>query len=289
MPRAGRLTAAPWQPCGPASLMALPPIPCAKSHAASTGPSAAGCASGSAKPSNQAARIAGSSMRPSRWLSRSVASRAPISTGPAEGTRSPGCTARAVAATPGVDAWPPSCNACWPTITASVAGSTDIHTRCQRRSASGRFVATVVPPISATVPWGADGKDRRAVGDHGLHAPVQAGPHQGGPGAGGTGVAARAGRDRDVGAEVDRLARALERLVEQRRKVLVAPPRPLRVRVGADHPQQPGAVGAAVAHADMRHDGLAGPCGQAGEVAGDRQLCGRHAVSPGCRAAQRRP
>ncbi len=116
----------------------------------------------------------------------------------------------------------------------------------------------------------ADGQGRRPIGDHRLHVPDQAGPHQRGPGAGRPGVALRAGRDGDVGAEMDRLAGALERLVEQIGPILVAPARPLRVRVGADHAQQPGAVGAPVPHADMRHDGLAGPCGQAGQVAGDR-------------------
>ncbi len=55
-------------------------------------------------------------------------------------------------------------------------------------------------------------------------------------------------------AKMNRLAGALERLVEQVRAILVAPAWPLRVRVGADHAQQAGAVAAAIAHADMRHD-----------------------------------
>ena len=60
---------------------------------------------------------------------------------------------------------------------------------------------------------------------------------------------------------MDRLARAFERLIEQPREVLVAAARSLRVRVGADHAQQPDTEGTAVTHADMRHDGLARPRG----------------------------
>ena len=150
-----------------------------------------------------------------------------------------------------------------------------------QRCAGGKRERAAGPGQARRRALRAGGENHRARGvlvrEHGAGCAGGGGPDQHGPGAGA--VAGRRALDDAAGAEADRLAAALERGIEHRGEIVEAHAGAGRIRIGADHTHEAGAITAAVAHADMGREALAGAVGEPVEIAGDGEFgVGPHAA-----------